>query len=131
MRAALVDERGVTGEILRYPVPGDQPGQARLPAAVAEQFSGRVSAIGLAVAGTVAGGVVTRAPNLQLAGTDLGASLRAVHQGRAVVANDALAAGVAEARLGVASGEAPRVRHHHRHRYRESAHPPPAIDRFA
>jgi predicted NBD/HSP70 family sugar kinase len=61
LRAALVDERGVTGEILRYPVPGDQPGQARLPAAVAEQFSGRVSAIGLAVAGTVAGGVCCHA----------------------------------------------------------------------
>jgi glucokinase len=105
LRAALVDERGEAGEILRFPVPADRAGQARLPVAVAEQFAGEPSAIGLAIAGTVAGGIVTRTPNLQLAGTDLGSSLCAVSQGRAVVANDATAAAVAEARLGAGSGE--------------------------
>ncbi len=105
LRAALVDEQGEASEIARFPVPADRAGQAWLPVAVAEQFSGRFSAIGMAIAGTVDTGIVSRTPNLQLAGTDLGLPLRAVSHGRAVIANDATAAGVAEARLGVASGE--------------------------
>lgn len=105
LRVALVDEQSQPGEILRFPVPADRDGQAQLPLAAAERFSGRFSAIGLAIAGTVADGLVTRTPNLQLEGTDLGSALRTVSQGRAVIVNDATAAGVAEARLGVATGE--------------------------
>jgi glucokinase len=105
LRASLVDERGEVAEILRYPVPADRAGQARLPVAVAEQFSSTIRAIGLAIAGTVAAGVVTRTPNLQLSGADLETPLRAASHGRAIVVNDALAAGVAEARLGAARGE--------------------------
>lgn len=98
----MVDERGVTGKIFRYPIPANQPGQAARRCRRAGSTAGSVPS---AVAGTVAEGVVTRAPNLQLAGTNLGASPRAVHQGGVLVANDVLAAGVAEARLGAASGE--------------------------
>lgn len=105
MRAALVDEQGHVGEISRFPDPVDREGQTQLPVTVAEQYAGRFSTIGLAIAGTVAGGVVTRTPNLQLTGTDLGAALHAVSRGRAVIANDATAAGVAEAKLGAGNGE--------------------------
>lgn len=105
LRAALVDGHGVASEVVRYPVPEDQAGQAQLPVTVARLFGEQASTVGLAVAGTVTAGVVTWAANLQLAGTDLGAQLRAVSDGHVAVANDARAAGVAETRLGANADE--------------------------
>jgi glucokinase len=71
---------------------------------VARSF-GRINAAGVAIAGTVAGGVVTWTANLGLDGMDVAAMLRPVTRGPVVVVNDAHAAGIAEARAQAAPGE--------------------------
>lgn len=88
----------------RHTLPADPGARAALLRQVARSF-GRIDAAGVAIAGTVADGVVTWTANLGLDGMDIAAMLRPVTRGPVVVVNDARAAGIAEARAQAAPGE--------------------------
>ncbi len=104
LRFALVDRNGAVHHTERRALPDDPRARAALPGEIAAAHRGHVVGVGLAVAGTVAGGVLTWSANLGLHDLDLGAELAARSRGPAVVLNDARAAGYAEALVGGGSG---------------------------
>ena len=94
-RGVLLDLAGNAGKVGRMEVPETVPDRIRLPVQIA--LASGAGAIGLAVAGVVENGVVGASVNLGLADVDFGALLNTPGV-PAVVVNDAVAAGVAEAR---------------------------------
>ncbi|NIH79114.1 ROK family protein [Amycolatopsis viridis] len=101
LRAGLVDRAGRLSGVTRQALPPDPTARLDALRSVVAAHP-EVSAVGLAVAGTVRDGVLTWSANLGLSGVDFAAEL-----GRPVtVLNDARAAGLAEARLGAGTGAA-------------------------
>jgi glucokinase len=105
LRAGLLHPGGrrLAGAV-RHAIPADPGARADLLRRVAQSF-GPVDAAGVAIAGTVADGIVTWTANLGLDGLDIRAMLRQVIRGSVVVVNDARAAGIAAARAQAAAGE--------------------------
>ncbi|MFT4219275.1 MAG: ROK family protein [Microbacterium sp.] len=104
IRAAVVDADGTVLESGSAQLPVAAAERATLPVEIARSFRDRVSGVGLAVAGTVADGVLTWSANLRLSDVDLAGSLRAATGLPVAVLNDARAAGFAEALVGAGRG---------------------------
>ena len=101
-RGILLDLAGNAGKVGRMEVPETVTDRIRLPVQIA--LASGAGAIGLAVAGVVENGVVRNSVNLGMVDVDFGLQMRA-HGLSAVVVNDAVAAGVAEARHAATRGE--------------------------
>ncbi|SDM39896.1 ROK family protein [Allokutzneria albata] len=111
IRAAIVLPDGELIGALRRVLPADPSTRRRAATDVAGELLARhpghpVDAVGLAVAGTVDGGVLTWSANLGLDAVDFGAELRASTGRPTAVLNDARAAALAEARMGAGAGAA-------------------------
>lgn len=114
VRAAIVDAAGTIIAATRLRLPPD-PVTRRQAATditvglIRSNPEHQVAAVGLAVAGTVAGGVLTWSANLGLARIDYRSELQEATGRPAVVINDARAAALAEAHHGAGVGAATMV----------------------
>jgi glucokinase len=105
IRAAIVDTDGTMTAALRRKLPDDIAGRRLAATAVATELlrvhlDDRIESIGLAVAGTVAAGVLTWSANLGLDEIDYQAELHTATRRPVAVINDARAAALAESHLG-------------------------------
>ena len=104
LRSLVLDPAGAVSRPTRTLLPPDPQDRIEALVSLAVAHRDDVAAVGVAIAGTVRGGVVTWSANLGVADVDAG-SLIASATGRPVrVVNDARAAGLAEARLGAGRG---------------------------
>jgi len=104
VRASLIDASGTILDQVRALLP-DSPGRRQQAVlSLARSYHGAVTAVGMAVAGTVRDGVLTWSPNLGLHDVPFARLLQEETGVPAVLLNDAKAAGLAEARIGAGVG---------------------------
>ncbi|MFG1967512.1 ROK family protein [Nonomuraea sp. NPDC049028] len=104
IRAAIVAADGTASSVVRHILPTDAAARRQAAADIALHLLDRhpdrwIHAIGLAVAGTVADGVLTSSANLGMQAVDYRTEIHAATGRAATVLNDARAAATAEARL--------------------------------
>jgi glucokinase len=109
IRAAIVDAAGIATATARRALPSDSRARRRAAADIAthllmSHLRCEVGAVGLAVAGTVADGVLIWSADLGLAGIDYRSELQEATGRPAAVINDARAAALAEAHRGAGVG---------------------------
>ncbi|NUW30862.1 ROK family protein [Nonomuraea sp. SMC257] len=104
IRAAIVAADGTVSSVVRHALPADAAARRQAAANVALHLLARhpdrwIHAIGLAVAGTIADGVLTSSTNLGMQAVDYRSEIHAATGRATTVLNDAHAAATAEARL--------------------------------
>ncbi|GAA2011080.1 ROK family protein [Nakamurella flavida] len=104
LRSLVMDPSGAVSRTTRVLLPDAPADRVRALVSLAAAHRDEVAAVGVAIAGTVRGGVVTWSANLGVADVDVGSLLGAATGVPVQVLNDARAAGLAEARLGAGRG---------------------------